>query len=233
VRLAWAAGKRGLGRARASAHWHERGRGGLARSSQGLIRHRGGVTYTTHARRFTAPWPLILVLLGACEMDHGSNGDAATTMIPDTGDTDATTTADTDDTEAEPAGGACNAEVAIGLFATDACEGEPLLTITFPIDRPCSGWNHGERENSASRFQCYRDRLCYTQYVSSGTCDADEAKLVSDKESWTTCTKDPTPSIYTRILSGTEGCPEAPMGFACPLSGSGDGTTELAAACPG
>lgn len=187
----------------------------------------------THAQRITPPLLLVLGLLGACDAGHGSNGDAATTMIPEVGDTDATAT-DTDDvTETGPAADACAAEVAIGLFATDACEGEPLLTLRFPIDRPCVGWNHGERENSASRFQCWRDRLCYTQYVTSGTCDASEARNVVDKQSWTACTKDETPKIYTRILSGTEGCPEAPEGFECPISAPGEGTIEVAPACPG
>lgn len=195
----------------------------FARRSQGLIRHRGGVTHTTQAQRLAAPWPLVLVLLGACD---GGNGGDATTMIDET----STTSEETEGTGGGQAGDACDAEVRIGLFPSDACEGEPLLTLTFPIDRPCSGWYHGDRPNSASRFQCYRDRLCYTQYVSSGTCDAEEARKVEDKESRTACTKDPTPKIYTRILGGTEGCPEAPAGFECP---SGAGTTELAAACPG
>ncbi len=124
---------------------------------------------------------------------------------------------------------ACSTEIQLGLFANDACDGEPVLVVTLPLEQPCVGWDRGVRLNSATRFQCYRDRLCYTQYVSSGTCDASEAMRVEDKESRTTCTDDPTPNIWTKILSGTEGCPEAPQGFACPISGEGTGNTEIAA----
>ena len=130
----------------------------------------------------------------------------------------------------DPEGGAaCSAEIRLGLFGNENCDGEPVLVVTLPLEQPCVGWDRGVRLNSATRFQCWRDRLCYTQYVSSGTCDATEAMRVEDKESWTTCTKDPTPSIWTRILSGTEDCPEAPAGFACPLSGEGTGNPEIAA----
>jgi hypothetical protein len=134
-----------------------------------------------------------------------------------------------DPSSSEGAGAACSAEIRLGLFASDTCDAEPVLIVTLALDQPCVGWDRGVRQNSATRFQCYRDRLCYTQYVASPTCDATEATRVEDKESWTTCTKDPTPNIWTRILSGTEGCPEAPEGFACPLSGSGTGNTEVAA----
>jgi hypothetical protein len=124
---------------------------------------------------------------------------------------------------------ACSAEVRLGLFASDTCDGEPVLVVTLPLDQPCVGWDRGVRYNSATRLQCYRDRLCYTQYVASPTCDAAEATLVEDKESRTTCTDDPTPNIWTRILSGTEDCPEAPEGFTCPVSGPDGGNTEVAA----
>jgi hypothetical protein len=126
---------------------------------------------------------------------------------------------------------ACTAEVRIGVFASDACAGEPLLVQTLELAEPCSTWNHGERENSATRYQCWRDRLCFTQYVDSATCDPDAAVLVTDKEARTTCEKDPTPKIYTKILSGTEGCPEPPPGFTCPLSDHDGGTPGTAAAC--
>lgn len=130
----------------------------------------------------------------------------------------------------DPADGtACSAEIRLGLFGNESCDGEPVLVVTLPLEQPCVGWDRGVRLNSATRFQCWRDRLCYTQYVSSGTCDASEAMRIEDKESRTTCTDDPTPNIWTRILSGTEGCPEAPEGFECPISGAGGGNIEVAA----
>lgn len=126
-------------------------------------------------------------------------------------------------------GAACSSEVRIGLFGNDACDGDPVLVVTLPLDQPCVGWDRVVRQNSATRFRCWRDRLCYTQYVSSFTCDASEAQRIEDKESRTTCTKDPTPNIWTRILSGTDECPEAPADFACPISGEGPGNPEIAA----
>lgn len=146
----------------------------------------------------------LAALLGAC----GSSGDPS----PSSG-----------------AGAACSTEIRIGLFSNDTCDGEPVLVVDLPLEQPCVGWDRQVRQNSATRFQCWRDRLCYTQYVSSFTCDASEAMRVEDKESWTHCTKDPTPNIWTRILSGTEQCPEAPADFACPISGEGTGNTEVAA----
>jgi hypothetical protein len=131
----------------------------------------------------------------------------------------------------EPLGGACEAEIRIGLYASDACDGEPLMIQTMVVGEACNAWNHGERENSASRLQCWRDRVCLTQYVDSGTCAAEDARIVVDKQVTTSCKKDETPNIYTKILGGSEDCPEAPADFACPISAPGEGTPELAVAC--
>jgi hypothetical protein len=132
-------------------------------------------------------------------------------------------------------GDACTAQIVVGLYGDDACTGEPLFTYTLDVARPCSGWSResdtGIKTDSASRFECYRDRVCYTQYVGSETCDAAASTLITDKETRTSCLKDPTPNIWAKIESGTEGCPDAAAGFECPLSDPGDGTTGLAAAC--
>lgn len=128
---------------------------------------------------------------------------------------------------------ACSAVVVVGLYGDDQCAaGTEVLTVTFPIAEACVGWSRISGSdtvyNSASRFQCFRDRLCYTQYVHSCACSADAAQRVEDKDSRTTCAKDPTPGIWTRILSGTENCPDVPAGFACP---TGEGNPEIKAAC--
>src|SRR5207248_3008798 len=127
-----------------------------------------------------------------------------------------------------PTGGdpSCSAKVRIGLYKDDTCTaGAEVLVVELDVSQPCSGWSRqtgtGTREDSATRFQCYRDRVCYTQYVGNGTCSA--GQRVEDKEARTDCQKDPTPGIWTRILSGTEVCPEAPAGFACPSSSDGVG----------
>jgi hypothetical protein len=157
----------------------------------------------------------LTLLAGGCDdptADHITPGDA------DAGDAEAA--------------GECEAEVQIGVYATDECAGEPLMVYSLAIAESCSAWDHGDRRNSATRFQCWRDRLCYTQYVSTGTCEAG-ATLVTDKQAMTSCEKDPTPKIYTKILGGTEDCPEPPPGFECPSSPPGEGTPGVAAACEG
>lgn len=127
-------------------------------------------------------------------------------------------------------GSECMATVLIGLFDDDKCTNQ-VFSYKLDIGRPCSGWSRetgsGSRDNSGTRFQCFKDRLCYTQYVESYSC-ADSAARVEDKEVRTECTKDPTPDIWAKVLGGIENCPDVPMGFECPASGS---TPGLAAAC--
>jgi hypothetical protein len=123
--------------------------------------------------------------------------------------------------------------VEVGIFGDDTCTGTPMLTYTLDISKTCSGWTREGRGqtiyNSGSRFQCYRDRLCYTQFVETLSCDGTRA---TDKEvSTTECIKDQTPNIWVKIMGGTEGCPEAPAGFACPISEPFEGNRTPAAAC--
>ena len=131
-------------------------------------------------------------------------------------------------------GDACTAHVVVDLYADDQCTEPAVFSYTLDLGEACSGWSRQvsgtTRTDSASRFQCYRDRVCYTQYVDRETWDATASMMITDKESRTACLKDHTPGIWTKIRSGTEGCPEAPAGFDCP---SGQGTTGLAAACSG
>jgi hypothetical protein len=134
-------------------------------------------------------------------------------------------------------GDECSAKIVVDLYATDQCTEPAVFSYTLDIAKPCSGWSRQKGSStmtdSATRFQCYRDRVCYTQYVATETCDAQASVLTTDKESRTTCLKDDTPNIWTKIRSGTESCPEAPAGFECPESNPGEGTTGLAAACSG
>lgn len=120
--------------------------------------------------------------------------------------------------------------IELALYGDDKCSGTPLLTYKLDIAQSCSGWTRPTgtttKDNSASRFACYRDRLCYTQYVDVIDCSG--GAKTEAKEARTDCIKDPTPNIWIKILSGTESCPVAPEGFACP---SGEGSKELAAAC--
>jgi hypothetical protein len=127
---------------------------------------------------------------------------------------------------------ACSAVVTLGLYGTDACTpGTEVMLIRMNLAQDCYGWTRtsgrGEVQNSATRFQCYRDRLCYTQTPSGLTC----AGRPEDKESRTDgCTLEPMGGLWTRIVGGTEGCPAAPAGFECPRSGSAGGTAGVAPA---
>lgn len=124
----------------------------------------------------------------------------------------------------------CTAVVEVGLYSDDKCN-ELVLSYKLDIAKPCSGWTRelgsSTKDNSATRFQCYKDRLCYTQYVDTYTCGDGSAK-VEDKEARLDCIKDPTPDIWVKLLGGTDDCPDAPAGFQCPANGS---TPGVVAAC--
>jgi hypothetical protein len=130
-------------------------------------------------------------------------------------------------------GDACTAKIQIGLYDDDKCENQ-VFSYKLDIAQPCSGWTRevsaGTKDNSATRFQCFKDRICYTQYVDTYTCDSQDAAHSEDKEARTTCIKDPTPGIWAKLLGGTESCPDAPAGFQCPAGGA---TSGIAAACDG
>jgi hypothetical protein len=116
--------------------------------------------------------------------------------------------------------GSSDTLVLVGFYATDQCEaGSEVYTITFDVSQTCFGWSReggarGTIENSASDFQCYADRLCYTQYTEQLVCGAghSEPKEASTVE----CIKEPNAEVWSRIISGTEACPAVPDGFACP-----------------
>jgi hypothetical protein len=127
---------------------------------------------------------------------------------------------------------ACAAVVTVGLYGDDTCTpGRELMLIRFNLAQDCYGWsrdsNRGVVDNSATRFRCYRDRLCYTQTPQTLACDG----RPEDKQTRTDrCTPEPQGTLWTKLLSGTESCPEAPPGFECPLSASTGGTPGVAPA---
>lgn len=132
--------------------------------------------------------------------------------------------------------GTCNAQVVIEFYTDSDCTtkvsaAEP--TRTYDTTQSCFSWtgNSAAGENSATNFQCFRDRLCYTQHPASLACDISRP---TNKEAKTDeCVLDTSNpnggAIYAKIVSGTENCPEAPAGFECPVSASGEGTTGIAA----
>lgn len=114
----------------------------------------------------------------------------------------------------------------VGFYPTDQCTpGTEVMKLTYDLSQTCFGWRRqasgSTRENSATHFQCYRDRVCYTQHTQVLTCD----NTPTNKQySTTACIKDDAGEVWLKLLSGTESCPVAPSGFACPLSEPMQGT---------
>jgi hypothetical protein len=128
----------------------------------------------------------------------------------------------------------CGAQVVIAFYADAACSAE-VGRRRYDTSQACFSWTaagSAAMENSATRFQCYRDRLCYTQHPNTHTCGG--GGLSTDKEAHTgACLEEPNGALYSRIVSGTELCPAAPAGFECPRSAAGAGTTGVLACFPG
>jgi hypothetical protein len=111
--------------------------------------------------------------------------------------------------------------VEVGIWGNGGdCSGDPAFILEVPLTQACFGWErsleNGEtRWNSATRFQCYQDRVCYSQHPDSDTCEAPLG--TTDKEWRSEC------SAGTKLLSGTDDCPPAP-GEGCSLSDKQVGT---------
>lgn len=117
----------------------------------------------------------------------------------------------------------------VGFYPTDQCTpGTEVMKLSYDLSQTCFGWRRNAgtstRDNSATNFQCYRDRVCYTQSTKVLTCD----NSPTNKEFRTdACTKDDAGDIWLKLLSGTENCPAVPAGFTCPLSDPGAGTPGI------
>lgn len=115
----------------------------------------------------------------------------------------------------------------VGFYPSDQCTpGTEVIKLSYDVSQTCFGWrrtaSNGTRDNSATHFQCYRDRVCYTQHTRELTCDTS----ATDKEFRTdACIKDDAGDIWLKLLSGTESCPEPPPGFTCPRSNPSEGTS--------
>lgn len=113
----------------------------------------------------------------------------------------------------------------VGFYPTDQCTpGTEVMMLTYDLSQTCFGWrrsaSNGTRDNSATHFQCYRDRVCYTQSTRVLTCDGS----ATDKQyRIDACIKDDAGDVWLKLLGGTESCPQAPAGFECPTSDPGKG----------
>jgi hypothetical protein len=169
-------------------------------------------------------WALILLAAAACSSESPETLPVSPAVPVPTASSSASSTAK----------GSCGAQVVIAFYADSRCQpGTEVGQRRYDTAQACFSWRaagSAAQENSATRFQCYRDRLCYTQHADSLVCGG--ARAVTDKESRTDrCTKEPNGALYSKILNGTEACPEAPAGFACPASAGGLGTPGVLA-CP-
>jgi hypothetical protein len=128
-------------------------------------------------------------------------------------------------------GQGCGAQVKIAFYTDPGCTAQVGQRV-YDTTETCFSWTaNGSHagENSATRFQCYADRLCYTQHANTHACD-DGGFGQTDKQARVgVCVKEPEGLLYAKILGGTESCPPAPEGFECPASESQQGTPGLAA----
>lgn len=127
----------------------------------------------------------------------------------------------------------CGSQVVIAFYEDANCTPDTEVDRrTYDTSLECFHWTaagSNASDNSATRFQCYRDRLCYTQHPGTFICEGG-AHGRTDKEARTdVCLKEPAGVLYSKILSGTELCPPAPAGFACPSSAAEQGTAGVVA----
>lgn len=131
--------------------------------------------------------------------------------------------------------GTCTARVLIAFYSDAACTAQVGMR-TYDTSRDCFSWTamgSNASENSATRFQCYKDRLCYTQHPNSLTCTDGGFGRTDKQAKLNTCLKEPDGSLYSKLLSGTDSCPTAPTGFECPASASKQGTDGIVACTSG
>ena len=156
---------------------------------------------------------LLVATLTGCTSGSPGGPTSSSPFGPPDGDTGMTSTS------SEP-----GAQVLIAFYTDASCTQE-VGRRRYHTGMSCFSWvasgSHAQ-QNSADGFQCYRDRLCYTQHPGSLTC---EGGFSTDKEARVgECVKEPAGRLYAQIVSGTESCPAAPAGFSCPASAPGAGS---------
>ena len=178
---------------------------------------------------------LLLTLLTSCGKDDDSSSN---NMMMHAGESHAGESHAGESHAGESmAGDLCTAQVEIGFFTDPECT-QPVManesTRVYDTTQDCFSWEGSSAagENSATRFQCFRDRICYTQHPATLACDN---PTPTNKEARTdecvldTQTPDGSRSIYAKIIGGTENCPIAPDGYECPVSEIRGGTPGIAA----
>lgn len=165
--------------------------------------------------------------------DETTNAAGGSSGAGPTGDAPTTSTGTEGVDETGAAGDGCGAKVLIAFYSAADCNaGSQKGQRAYDTAMDCFSWSangSNATENSATRFQCYSDRLCYTQHPNSLTC-ADGGFGATDKQARNgECLKEPDGMLYSRIVGGNEGCPAAPPGFECPTSAAKMGTDGVLA----
>lgn len=166
---------------------------------------------------------LILSCLMASACGSSSSDSSSVSCLPDPASTVICVTQSVPADSTHPYQGV---KALVGFYPTDQCTpGTELMKLSYDLSQTCFGWRRdagtSTHDNSATHFQCYRDRVCYTQSTRVLTCDGS----VTDKEYRTdACIKDDAGDVWLKLLGGTESCPVAPAGFSCPHSDPGAGT---------
>jgi hypothetical protein len=112
-------------------------------------------------------------------------------------------------------------KIVVGFYKNAKCSGQPLAQRTMYLQN-CFSWtrayNEGERDNSANNFQCYKNKVCYTQYPLTKNCSEQQPGLTRNKQLSTQCQQEigTGKKMWSKILSGTESCPKSPSNFQCP-----------------
>jgi len=161
--------------------------------------------------RWLVPW---LVLVACAPDDTGSD------------DTSGDDTAG-EDTNA----GTCTATVTIAFFSDEACTDQVGMRV-YDTSETCFSWTatgSNAQDNSATRFQCYDDRLCYTQHAGTLTCEGGSVGPTDKEAQNEVCIKESAGTLYSKLIGGNEDCPPAPEGFECPSSLAQEGTDGIEA----
>ena len=125
----------------------------------------------------------------------------------------------------------CTAQVLIAFYDDAECTNQVGARV-YDTSQTCFAFTARDTPagaSSATRFQCYRDRLCYTQFYSSDSCSDGGRGSTDNQAKLGECTKEAAGTRYAKLISGTEDCPEAPAGFECPASAAGEGADQPAA----
>jgi hypothetical protein len=127
----------------------------------------------------------------------------------------------------------CGAKVTIAFYPDASCTpGTETGQRVYDTGQTCFSWTaagSNAGDNSATRFQCYKDRICYTQHPNSLTCEQATPGPTDKQAKTSECLKEPSGTLYSKVLAGTDNCPAAPQGFECPESAAGMGTAAIAA----